>query len=98
MFYLSVYIFRRTDMTLDRLDNPVQKPKTARAAPRTDGVIRKSKVITGQDSPVAAVTAEEPQQAVAERTELPPEPELGDFTRYHCLKMLMSLFAQSYIT
>ncbi|XP_023727508.1 transcription factor IIIB 90 kDa subunit isoform X1 [Cryptotermes secundus] len=69
---------RRTDMTLDRLDNPVQKPKTARAAPRTDGVIRKNKVITGQDSPIAAMTAEEPQQAVAERTELAPEPELDD--------------------
>jgi hypothetical protein len=83
MFYLSVYFSRRTDMTLDRLDNPVQKSKTPRAVPRTDGVIRKNKVTTGQDSPVAAMTAEEPQQAVAERTEMAPEPELGDLTSYY---------------
>jgi hypothetical protein len=44
------------------------------------------------------MTAKEPQQAVAERTEVAPEPELGDFTSYHYLKMLMSVFAQSYIT
>lgn len=85
-------------MTLDRLDNPVQKSKTARAVPRTDGVIRKNKVTTDQDSPVASMTAKEPQQAVAERTELAPEPEPGDFTSCHYLKMLMSMFAQSYIT
>jgi hypothetical protein len=70
-------------MTLDRLDNPVPKSKTVRAVPRTDGVIRKNKVTVGQDSPVPAMTAEEPQQAVTEKTEMAPEPELGDFTSYH---------------
>jgi hypothetical protein len=78
-----MYFYRRTDMALDRLDNPVLKSKTARAVPRTDGVTRKNKVTTGQDSPVAAVTAKEPQQIVAERTEVVPEPELGDLTFYH---------------
>jgi hypothetical protein len=97
MFYLSIYSSRRTDVTLDRLDNPAQKSKTARAVPRTDGVIRKNKVTAGQDSPVAAMTAKEPQEAVAERTELAPEPELGDFTSCHYSKMLMSVFTQSCI-
>jgi hypothetical protein len=67
-------------MAIDRLDNAALKSKTPRAIPRTDGVIRKNKVTTGHDSPVAAVTAKEPQQAMEERTEVAPEPELGDFT------------------
>jgi hypothetical protein len=98
VFYLSVYFSRRTDVTLDRLDNLAQKSKTARAVPRTDGVIRKNKVTAGHDSSIAVLTAKEPQQAVAERTELVPEPELGDFKFYHYLKMLMSMFTQRYIT
>jgi hypothetical protein len=89
-----MYIYRRTSgITLDKLDDPVPKSKTVRAVPRTDGATRKNRVITGQSSPVAATTAEEPQQAVTETTELPPEPELGDLTFYHYSKMLMSIFA-----
>lgn len=93
--YIQYFLFSRrtSEMTLDKLDDTVSKSKTVRAVPRIDGVTRKNKITIGQGSPVAATTAEQPHQAVTETTELPPQPELGDFTSYHNIKMLVSVYA-----
>lgn len=89
-----MYVSRRiSDMTLDKLDDPASKSKTVRAVPRIDGVTRKNKITIGHGSTVAAAAAEEPHQTVTETTEVPPEPELGDFTSYHNIKMLLSAYA-----
>jgi hypothetical protein len=92
VFPLSMYVSRRTsDMTLDKLDEPVLKSETVQAVSRIDGVTRKNKITIGQGSPVAATTAEEPHQAVTKTTEILPE--LGDFTFYCFINMLISAYA-----
>lgn len=85
-FYFNVLSRRTSDMSLDRLDIPIPKSKTVRAIPRTDSVTRKNRVAAGQGSPAGATTVEELQPVVPETTELPPEPELGEFSLFVILK------------
>jgi hypothetical protein len=95
-FSFNVLSRRASDMSLDRLDVTIPKPKTVRAVPRTDSVTRKNKVTAGQSSPAGATTVEDLQPVMPETTQLPPEPELGDFTSDCYSEILMSLFACSY--
>jgi hypothetical protein len=85
--FSSNVLCRRTgDMSLDRLDISMPKSKTVRAVPRTDSVTRKNKATAGQGSPAAATTVQDLQPVVPEATELPPEPEIGDFTLFIILQ------------
>jgi hypothetical protein len=96
-FSFNVLSRRTSDMSLDRLDISIPKSKTVRAAPRTDSVARKNKVTAGQGSPARATTVEDLQPVVPETTELPPEPELGNFTLFIILKSECHSFLACYI-
>jgi hypothetical protein len=86
VFSFNVLCRRTSDMSLDRLEISIPKSKTVRAIPRTDSVTRKNRVAAGQGSPVGATTVEDLQPLVPETTELPPEPELGEFSLFIILK------------
>ncbi|PSN31283.1 hypothetical protein C0J52_22286 [Blattella germanica] len=73
---------RRSEISIDKLEDSVPKSKPIRAMPRTDISQRRNKVSTEPSSPVAAATAEEPQQTVLETTDLQPEAEMDEVDEY----------------